>query len=354
MSQMFSSPLTPTPITPPARWQKSPIFASPARASSFENSWAPMEQPNPKDMLRWKAGKNPWREQKRAALPPNLAPDPLGAFEALPQAAKLLWAGHASALIELDGVRCLIDPVFGPAAVVPRKRPSPLAVQMLPHVHAILLTHGHYDHFEAKVLKQLGDRFGQDTWFIVPKRLGRYLPKSCQRVVELGWWEHVKLDQVQITLVPSQHWHRRGLRDYNAALWGGWYLSGSQRIYHMGDSGYFDGFKAVRDTLGSPDLAMLPLGAWEPRWFMGYQHMAPEQTLQTWDDLGARHMVAMHWGVFDLADEPVDLGPTYFRELLQEKERPELSERFFALQLGATVGVDEREAHVEGGLFKGH
>lgn len=354
MSQIFTSALEPTPIITPKDWEDSPIFASPAYEQGFKNPWNPMGKPSPADLLRWRTGKSPWKEQKGGELPPNLVSDPLGGFKASPQAAKLLWAGHASALIELDGVRCLIDPVFGSAAVVRRKRPSPLEVKTLPHVHAILLTHGHYDHFEAKVLKQLGDRFGQDTWFIVPKGLGSYLPRSCQRIVELSWWEYVKIDQVQITLVPSQHWHRRGLRDYNAALWGGWYLSGTQRIYHMGDSGYFGSFKAVRDTLGAPDLAMLPLGAWEPRWFMGYQHMAPEQTLQTWDDLGARHMVAMHWGVFDLADEPVDLGPTYFRELLQEKERPELAERFFALQLGATIGVDEHEAHVEGGLFTGH
>lgn len=350
MSEMFGhSTLTPRKLSIPEALADDPVFGSPLapNGSAFVNPWDPMEPPKPTALLKWKGAKNPFAPEKRRPLEPKAASAPVEAFLDNSFQAKALFNGHATFMTELDGVRLLIDPVFGPAAVVPRKRPSPLNVATMPRPHAVLLTHGHYDHFEAKTLKQLADKFGPDLWFIVPKGLGRYLPAQCRKVVELSWWEQVELGPLTITFTPSQHWHRRGLRDYNHALWGGWFISGSQKLYHIGDSGYFGGFKVVRQVLGEPDVALLPLGAWEPRWFMGYQHMSPEDALQTWQDLGAKRFVAMHWGVFDLADEPVDLGPDYFRELLQRQENKEALARFYALRLGETIGFSEDETSLE-------
>ena len=349
MSDLFSAPLTPRPA-PGLPQERVGVFGSPRQGPSrYVNPWAPMTPPKPMDMLKWKTSPNPWAHAKRSPTAPRQAPDALPGFKDLALPLKVLWNGHATTLVELDGLRVLIDPVFGPAAVVPRKRPSPLSVQALPRIHAVLLTHGHYDHFEAKTLKQLAERFGPDLWFVVPEGLGRYLPTPGARVVELSWWEQVTLMGVTLTLTPAQHWHRRGARDYNAALWGGWYLSGSQRLYHPGDSGYFEGFEAVRQLLGEPDVTLLPLGAFEPRWFMRYQHMAPQEALQLWKQLRSRHVVAMHWGVFDLSDEPLDHGPELMARMLVEQDERALLAGFHALSLGATLGVSAQDWGEHGG-----
>lgn len=314
------------------------LFGDPRRGARYENPWNPMPARSPKELLRWKLGANPWRARRAQTPPLPRHPDPVSGWRAT-SGDKLFWNGHATFMVQLDGLTFLIDPVFGSASVaVPRAQPSPLSVSNTPKPDVVVLTHGHYDHFEARTLARLG-RAHPDALFVVPQGLERYLPRGLS-YVSLTWWECVHIQGLRLCATPAQHWHQRGLRDTNAALWCGWHIQGSaQTVYHTGDSGYVPGFGAVTKTLGRPDVMLLPMGAFEPRWFMGYQHMAPEDALRLWDDVGASHVVPMHWGTFDLADEPLDYGPEHFEGVLREQGRSEDLQRVHVMRLGETLGL---------------
>ncbi|HEU5074425.1 MAG TPA: MBL fold metallo-hydrolase, partial [Polyangiaceae bacterium] len=131
---------------------------------------------------------------------------------------------------------------------------------------------------------------------------------------ELDWWAETKVGPVTVRFVPSQHWSRRGLNDANETLWGGFVIDGSSaRVYHSGDTAYFEGFAEIGRRSGPIDAALLPIGAYDPAWFMSKQHMNPEEAVQACRDLGAREFVAMHWGTFELTDEPLDEPPARLR-----------------------------------------
>jgi L-ascorbate metabolism protein UlaG (beta-lactamase superfamily) len=179
--------------------------------------------------------------------------------------------------------------------------------------------------------------------FIVPKGLGAVLPSACRKVVELSWWEHVTIGGLRIHLVPAQHWHRRGVFDTNRGLWGGFVLEGTHRVYHSGDTGYFGGFSAIGRVFGGIDAACLPLGAYEPKWFMATQHMSPDDSLRAYHDLGATHFVGMHWGAFDLSDEPLDAGPRRLAELATEQQLG--PERLHVIVPGGTVALEGERGH---------
>lgn len=286
--------------------------------------------------------KNPFAEARRQR-PYELASlaDPAGAWAAAPEGARVAWLGHASALVEIDGVVLLIDPVFGKVGgLLPRAAPAPWSVEQLPGIDAVLVSHGHMDHLDAASLDALARRFGPDLPFLVPLGQGRSLPRAARRVVELDWWQHVTIRGVEVHLVPAQHWHRRGPFDLNRALWGGFVVRGSRSLYHSGDTGWFDGFAAIGEVFGGVDAALLPLGAYEPRWFMSDQHMAPEDSVRAFELTRARCLLGMHWGTFDLTDEPLDHGP---RELLPAilEERGHDPERFFVMRHGGVLSFGE-------------
>lgn len=299
--------MTPPLVQPtPRPARPDPAFAPHHGPAGFFNPWGLPAGRSVADLLRWQLASNPFKADKRRPPVLPLAHRPMAGLHALPGAAKVLWLGHASLLIQLDGVNVVIDPVFGRAGPVPRLAPAPVAVEELPPLHAVLLSHGHRDHLDSASLEVIRRRF-PDALFAAPLGLGRSLPRGA-RVVELDWWQHLVLDGVALHLVPAQHWHQRGPLDRNQALWGGWVLAGSRRVYHSGDTGFFEGFAAIGEVFGGVDLAVLPMGAYEPRWFMGEQHMAPEDAVRAFGLLRAKHALAMHWGTFDLTDEPPEHG----------------------------------------------
>ncbi|MGM0554890.1 MAG: MBL fold metallo-hydrolase [Myxococcota bacterium] len=291
------------------------FFADHCEDGEFFNPWTGKTKPPFTDLLKWQFSKNPHKEQKRLEEPVAPTHAGLEEFEASDAAVKMLWLGHASFLVEVDGLRCLIDPVYGKVgAFVKRFSEDPYPLDDLPDVHAILVTHGHYDHLDTQTLRRCAEIW-PDAHFLSPLGQGRYFPDACGEVRELDWWDRLEVRGVSVTLVPTQHWHRRGLTDHNKALWGGWVLG--DRVLHAGDSGYCEVFSLLGE-LFDLDIAILPVGAYEPRWFMKPQHMNPEEALQSFHELDADHMVGMHWGTYDLTDEPLNEGARRARELAED------------------------------------
>ena len=249
---------------------------------------------------------------------PRVTPD-LGRLSQPPapgQPARLTWIGHASWLIQLDGVSLLIDPIFseslGPG--VKRFVPPGVAVANLPAIDAQLVTHNHRDHLDVPSLRAVGRPVIAGLG-LAPFFSGHALPCT-----ELDWYEETRVGNVTIRFVPSQHWSRRGLNDANATLWGGFVIEGSTaRLYHSGDTAYFDGFSEIGRRVGPIDAALLPIGAYDPSWFMSKQHMNPEEAARAFTDLGAHRFVAMHWGTFKLTDEPLDEPPARLAEEWQRR-----------------------------------
>jgi L-ascorbate metabolism protein UlaG (beta-lactamase superfamily) len=244
--------------------------------------------------------------------------------------ARLTWLGHASWLVQLDGLSLLIDPIFGEriSYVVKRNGPVPLPAADLPGIDATLITHGHYDHYDKPSVLAAGARV------LLGKGLatGLKLPRT-----ELGWWDAERLsDTVRVSFVPSQHWSRRGPFDTNKALWGGFVIEGSKsRIYHAGDTAYFAGFSEIGARYPGIDAALLPIGAYDPAWFMEKQHMNPEQATQAYVDLNARDFFAMHWGTFKLTDEPLHEPPERLRAEWARRSLPD--EKLHLLAVGESA-----------------
>jgi L-ascorbate metabolism protein UlaG (beta-lactamase superfamily) len=250
----------------------------------------------------------------------------------------LTFIGHATYLVQVGGLSILTDPIYASRlAIVKRVAPPGIAFDDLPSIDVVLVTHNHRDHMDGPTLERLATTHPK-LRFVVPKGLSAWFEKRAPgRVVELDWWEHHDLSSdVRVTFVPSQHWSQRGAFDRNASLWGGYVIEGGgHRVYHSGDTAYFEGFAQIKARVGRIDAAMLPIGAYEPRWFMKPQHMNPADAMQAFIDLGATRLVAMHWGTFKLTDEPLQAPPRLLREL---REAHHIEEERVAIPLiGETV-----------------
>ena len=227
-------------------------------------------------------------------------------------AAVVTFIGHSTFLIQTPAGNVLTDPVYsqraGPFNVLgpTRVRQPGVAFDALPPVSIVLLSHNHYDHCDLRTLRLLAQRF--DPLVVTPVGNGELVRSAgLARVEELDWWQEGRSSAMPITLTPAQHFSARGPFDRNRALWGGFLLTaGAARIFFAGDTGYGPFFSDVRQRLGPVDLALLPIGAYEPRWFMKDVHMNPEEAVQAHLDLESAQSVGMHFGTFQLTTEGID------------------------------------------------
>jgi L-ascorbate metabolism protein UlaG (beta-lactamase superfamily) len=283
------------------------------------------------DLLRWKLFSKPSRWPATIAARSDLHPEPSVA------GLRITAIGHSSLLIQVAGFNILVDPVWSertsPFTWTGPVRHNPPAVSLadLPPIHALLVTHNHYDHMDTRTISALWQTHKPTV--ISPLGNDAVIRKDAPDVqVQTGdWWQSFTLsDHVDATIVPAYHWSARNLGDRRFALWGGFVLdTPAGRIYCAGDTAWRDGkiFSEIRDRCGEPLVAILPIGAYDPRWFMNTQHTNPAEAVQIATTIGAQHLLGVHWATFQLTDEPWDEPANLLEKAMRERKPDNLTAR---------------------------
>jgi len=271
------------------------------------------------------------------------------------------WIGHATVLVQASGLTVLTDPIFSTRAspvqfLGPARAQKPgIAIEELPHIDVVVISHNHYDHLDRASVTALAGQAGGEPLFLVPLGLKAWLGRlGVTRAVELDWWgSHVheqECRRVEFHFTPVQHWSGRSLTDRNKTLWGGWAVLGADfHWYFSGDTGYSQDFADTRRKFaerqtpergGGFDIALIAVGACLPRWFMQQQHVDPLEAVQVHLDLGAKRSVGVHWGTFALADDPLD-HPLH--EMAGARSAKGVDEEsFYLLPIGGTRRLSRR------------
>jgi L-ascorbate metabolism protein UlaG (beta-lactamase superfamily) len=262
----------------------------------------------PGDLLRWQMEPRPpaWRQVQAEPGPPPPRRVPIGAL-------RVTFVNHATVLLQMDGMNILTDPIWSErcsplASIGPRRvRPPGIRFEDLPPIDVVLLSHDHYDHMDVPTLRRIERAFPRAHIYAGLGNADFLRSQHLYHVYDLDWWQEVRYGRARITGVPAQHFSGRGLCDRNGTLFLGYVVRGpSGAVYFAGDTGYAPHFAEIGRRAGPLRLAVLPVGAWKPEWFMAPMHMSPEKALLAQKDLGAPVAVGIHFGTFQLADEPQD------------------------------------------------
>jgi L-ascorbate metabolism protein UlaG (beta-lactamase superfamily) len=273
-----------------------------------------------------------WKLRNKATPWPKWRDFPKKPYRAPDSDYQVTFINHVTFLIEWKGLVVLTDPHFSMRAspfkfVGPARVHSPaFSISELPKIDVVLISHNHYDHLDSESLIEIKHRF--DPLFVVPlgdeillKKLGMFKIKS------MDWWNKLEMPGIKIHFTPTQHWSARGMNDRNLSLWGGYFIEDEQKkLYFAGDTGYANHFKMTLEKLGAPHLALLPIGAYEPRWFMKEMHMNPAEAIRAHEDLNAIRSIGMHFGTFQLTDEGID-EPV--KDLIKSLKEKNISEKIF-------------------------
>ncbi len=336
------------------------------RAEGFQNNYTEATDKSQAEFLRWQ-----W-ERLRNGLPkppqqltPVVAPDLkfVSANSGKTQEPAITWIGHATMLLQMGGLNVLTDPVFSerasPVSFAGPKRYQPpgIALKDLPRIDLVLISHNHYDHLDVESVKALNAQAGGPPLFIVPLGVKKWMAGvGITNVQQLDWWDSrsIKTAQGELELhfTPVQHWSARSLGDRRATLWGGYALFAHDfHAYFSGDTGYSQDFIdtqkhfAARQTAalgGGFDMALIAVGAYEPRWFMKEQHVNPEEAVQIHLDLQAKRSIGVHWGTFDLTDESLDQPPKDLA--VARKSKGLAQDAFDVMAIGQTLKLPRRAA----------
>ncbi len=339
------------------------------RPEGFQNNYTDATDKSRVDLLRWQ-----W-ERARAGLPkPPEKPTAVisadmkfvGANIGLVQEPAITWIGHATMLVQMGGLNILTDPVFSERAspvqfAGPKRYQAPgIALKDLPRIDVVLLSHNHYDHLDTASVKALNAQAGGAPLFVVPLGVKKWFAaEGITNVQQLDWWDKTTVTsvkgaaagQVEVHFTPVQHWSARSLGDRRATLWGGFALFAKDfHTYFSGDTGYSRDFIdtqkhfAARQTEalgGGFDMALIAVGAYEPRWFMKEQHVNPSEAVQIHLDLQAKRSIGVHWGTFDLTDESLDQPPKDLAAARAAKKLPQ--EAFDVMAIGQTLKLPRRK-----------
>ncbi|XP_042898871.1 N-acyl-phosphatidylethanolamine-hydrolyzing phospholipase D isoform X2 [Parasteatoda tepidariorum] len=285
-------------------------------AGRFQNPWPTWRPPTFANVLKFGITKSnsrvPSKQELELILP--IMKQKFSKLSIPDDGIRITWFGHSTVLVQMHGLNILTDPIFSdrasPSQVVgpKRYRDPPCSIHDLPHINAVVISHSHYDHLDLNTVTLLNARFNTDIRWFVPLGLQSWMQDvGCENVVELDWWEENCVPEHSDTFfvfTPAQHWSKRGIGDDNKVLWGSWCILGPKyRFFFAGDTGYCDAFKQIGRVHGPFDLSAIPIGAYEPRWFMKYQHVNPEEAVQIHSDVRSKRSLGIHWGTFNLANE---------------------------------------------------
>ncbi|HUL02702.1 MAG TPA: MBL fold metallo-hydrolase [Gemmatimonadales bacterium] len=297
----------------------------------FRNPWPNAAPAGLRGLLKWRFVDRLIHPIPRNGMPVGRPPVP-SAFvspRAPADTLVLTWIGHATFLIQIGGLNLITDPMFGsrasplPFAGPRRHVPPAIDLDALPPLDGVLLSHNHYDHLDDHSVRRLAARHPAAAWF-APLGVAAFLARrGARQVRELDWWEETRLGSLALACTPAQHFSARSMQDRDETLWCGWSVAAAARqLFFAGDTGHHPEFAAIGERFGPFHAALLPIGAYEPRWFMRPVHMNPEDAVQAYRELhqsrppiGGRPavMVGMHWGTFRLTDEPLDEPPARAR-----------------------------------------
>jgi L-ascorbate metabolism protein UlaG (beta-lactamase superfamily) len=262
-------------------------------------------QPGVGDVISWmfSDGAIPWIDAK-----PVVPARPPARVE---QGIRITFVNHATVLVQIDGVSVLTDPVWseriGPLSFLGQSRHADPGIRFedLPKIDAVVLSHSHYDHCDVATLRALRERFGMPVFAGLGSK-AMLAEHDVDTGHDLDWWQSASVNKsrVTVTMTPARHGSQRGVGDRNAVLWGGFVLKGpSGSVFFAGDTAFGPHFAQIKARLGAPTVALLPIGAYQPRWFMHNIHMSPADAVHAHQVLGAQHSIGIHWGTFDLSDE---------------------------------------------------
>lgn len=259
----------------------------------------------------------------------------------MPNQAAVTFVNHSTFLIQLPGLNVLTDPVWSKRVspftwIGPKRVREPgLKFEELPEIDLVLVSHNHYDHMDLATLKKLSDKFKPVV--VVPIGDKDFLEKAgISNVKEMDWWERLEVEGANLTFAPAQHFSSRGLFDRNESLWGSFWLEHKgKNLFYAGDTGYSPHFKDIFAKQGAPDLAFLPIGAYEPNWFMKPVHMNPQEAVQAHKDLKSKQSVGIHFGTFQLTTEAIEQPLIALKQSLKDQRIAE--SEFVTQEEGQTV-----------------
>lgn len=289
----------------------------------FRNPWGPgSQQARFGQFLKWALFERPRTTRRRtpdratfAAAHQPVAPS-FAAHES-PDTLAITWIGHSSFLVQIAGQNLLLDPVWGDRAspiswLGPRRwTPPGIPFDALPPIDGVILSHDHYDHLDQPTIRRLLKRYPGAQWR-APLGVGQWLRRrGVSQLREADWWDQTDLGPLKLTATPAQHFSGRRLDNRNGTLWCGWVIrGGGHTVFFAGDTGAHPVFPEIGQRHGPFDAVLMPIGAYDPEWFMGPVHIDPERAVAALQALGGEPaMVAMHWGTFQLTDEPMDEPP---------------------------------------------
>ncbi len=298
----------------------------------------PREQPSLAEVLKWQLTPNPQKKEKEAdKFVPRVQK-----HLSVPQMPEnsLLWLGHSTFLLQLPGTRLLTDPVFFDLVTIKRKHPLPFPATKLHKLNYILYSHGHRDHFDEKSLKLLMQK-NRSATLLAPLNFDKLARRSgAQHIKTAAWFQQFDIPQgPEIIFLPALHWHRRGLLDFNSVLWGSFYIKTSGfSMYFAGDTGFADHFEDIFNLLGPVDFCIMPIGANKPRYIMKSSHVNPEEAAKASNILQASVFIPMHYGTYDLSDEPPGEP---FRKIRALKNDGKLHASLLTPAVGEVVNLQE-------------
>lgn len=302
----------------------------------FQCPWTTYKRPNVLRFL-WKKYNDTTKDQilskevlDSTSMMEVLTPDTERLLNPPTDQMQVTWLGHATALVQFDGLNLLVDPILHDGAIGPiralglkRVRRSPAPVSSLPRIDMVLISHDHYDHLDVATVRAIDQAWPSEVTWFVPQRMREWMAATIKskNIVELSWWnEHVLTHssdsaptrQFTVACVPAQHWSMRSGFDENVRLWCGWVVHAidtGRSVYYTGDTGYCEVFRAIGERYGPIDVGLIPIGCYKPRDIMVFQHIDPTEAVKIHQDVRVKNSVGIHWGTFDMGSTEAFLEP---------------------------------------------